>query len=112
MIRVDPVIKSAGAMGGDRMKRMIGALAAVLVFLASNGAWSQSLAPAKPEEVGLSTQRLERVAQFFKQEIDQGRIPGAVLAIARKGRLAYYESFGFRDKQHEAPMPKDAVFRI
>jgi CubicO group peptidase (beta-lactamase class C family) len=94
------------------MKRTIGALVTVLVLVVADVAWSQSLAPAKPEEVGLSAQRLERVAQFYKQEIDQGRIPGAVLAIARKGRLAYYESFGFRDKQHEASMPKDAIFRI
>jgi CubicO group peptidase (beta-lactamase class C family) len=94
------------------MKRMMGALAAVLVLVIAEAAWSQSLAPAKPEEVGFSAQRLERVSQFFKQEIDQGRVPGAVLAIARKGRLAYYESFGFRDKQHEATMPKDAIFRI
>jgi CubicO group peptidase (beta-lactamase class C family) len=94
------------------MKRLFGALVTVLVLVVSDVAWSQALAPAKPEEVGLSAQRLERVAQFFKQEIDQGRIPGAVLAIARKGRLAYYESFGFRDKQHESPMQKDSIFRI
>jgi CubicO group peptidase (beta-lactamase class C family) len=94
------------------MKRVLGALVGVLVLVIANVAWSQALAPAKPEEVGLSAQRLERVAKFFKQEIDQGRIPGAVLAIARKGRLAYYESFGFRDKQQEASMPKDAIFRI
>jgi CubicO group peptidase (beta-lactamase class C family) len=94
------------------MKRMLGALVTVFVVIGAEIACAQSLAPAKPEEVGLSAQRLERMAQFFKQEIDQGRIPGAVLAIARKGRLAYYESFGFRDKQHEATMQKDSIFRI
>jgi CubicO group peptidase (beta-lactamase class C family) len=94
------------------MKRITYALVAIVALVASGAAWAQSLAPAKPDEVGLSAQRLERLSQFFKQEVDQGRVPGAVLAIARKGRLAYYESFGFRDKQREATMPKDAIFRI
>jgi CubicO group peptidase (beta-lactamase class C family) len=84
---------------------------AATLFLAS-AAWAQSLAPAKPEEVGLSSERLGRIAQFYKQEVDQGRLPRAVIAIARKGQLAYYESFGFRDPQGKAPMPKDAIFRL
>jgi CubicO group peptidase (beta-lactamase class C family) len=93
------------------MRRNI--LAVVFVAsVATSAAWSQSLAPAKPEEVGLSSERLARMTQFFKQEVDQGRLPGAVVAIARKGRLTYFEAFGFRDKQEESPMPKDAVFRI
>ena len=88
------------------------AAAAALLFVVAPAAWSQSLMPVTPEDVGLSIDRLGRIAQFFKQEIDQGRLPGAVVAIARKGQLAYYESFGFRDKQRQAPMPKDAIFRI
>ncbi len=95
------------------MRRIGGALTGIFVTLALlAAAAAQTLAPAKPDEVGLSPQRLERVGQFFKQEVDQGRIPGAVIAIARKGKLAYFESFGFRDKEAEAPMPKDAEFRI
>jgi len=94
------------------MQRKIVAVVYVLALLASTAAWSQALAPAKPEEVGLSPERLGRVSQFFKREVDEGRLPGAVVAIARKGRLTYFEAFGFRDKQAEAPMPKDAVFRI
>jgi CubicO group peptidase (beta-lactamase class C family) len=94
------------------MRRIASAFIYVVAVVAASTAWAQSLAPVKPEEVGLSSQRLERVGQFFKQEVDQGRIPGVVIAVARKGRLAYYEAYGFRDKQGEAPMPKDAVFRI
>jgi CubicO group peptidase (beta-lactamase class C family) len=94
------------------MRRIVSAFIYVVAVAAASAAWAQSLAPAKPEEVGLSSQRLERVGQFFKQEVDQGRIPGVVIAVARKGRLAYYEAYGFRDKPGEAQMPKDAVFRI
>ena len=66
----------------------------------------------KPETVGLSSVRLERLAQAIKQDVDRGRMPGAVVAIARKGKLAYYESFGFVDKASGTPMPKDAIFAL
>src|ERR1700722_2071208 len=67
---------------------------------------------AKPEAVGLSSARLERLAQAIKRDVDQGRMPGAVVAIARKGKLAYYEAFGFADKAANLPMPKDAIFAL
>jgi CubicO group peptidase (beta-lactamase class C family) len=53
---------------------------------------------AKPGEVGLSAERLQRIGQVFNREIEQGKLPGAVVVVARKGRVAYFESFGFRDK--------------
>jgi len=67
---------------------------------------------AKPEEVGLSTERLARIGQVFNREIEQGKLPGAVVVVARKGRVAYFESFGFRDKAAGTPMTKGAVFEI
>jgi CubicO group peptidase (beta-lactamase class C family) len=73
---------------------------------------ADSLPTAKPEAVGLSSARLERLAQAIKQDVDHGRMPGAVVAIARKGKLAYYESFGFVDKAANIPMPKDAIFAL
>lgn len=74
--------------------------------------WAELLPSAKPEQVGLSSERLERVTQAFRNEVERGAIPGAVLLVARKGKLAYFESVGFRDKTSAAPMPKDAIFRI
>jgi CubicO group peptidase (beta-lactamase class C family) len=73
---------------------------------------AESLPTAKPEAVGLSSTRLDRLAQAIKQDVDHGRMPGAVVAIARKGKLAYYESFGFVDKAANMPMPKDAIFAL
>jgi CubicO group peptidase (beta-lactamase class C family) len=67
---------------------------------------------AKPEAVGLSSARLERLAQAIKRDVDQGQMPGAVVAIARKGKLAYFEAFGFLDKAANVPMPKDAIFTL
>ena len=94
------------------MRKIPGMLVCLVALVATSVAWARGLEPAKPEEVGLSSQRLERIGQVFRQEIDQGKLPGAVALIARKGRLAYHESFGFLDKATGAPMPKDAVFRI
>jgi CubicO group peptidase (beta-lactamase class C family) len=73
---------------------------------------SDPLPRAKPEEVGLSSQRLADIARTLNADIAQGRIPGAVLAVARHGKLAYFEAFGFRDKAAGAPMTTDAIFNI
>ena len=48
---------------------------------------SQSLPTARPEEVGMSSQRLELIGQVLRSEIDEGRIPGPVVAVVRRGRL-------------------------
>jgi len=60
----------------------------------------------------MSSQRLERIGQVLRAEIGQGHLPGAVVAIARKGKLVYHEAFGFLDKAAGIPMPKDAIFNI
>ncbi len=67
---------------------------------------------ATPESVGLSSARLERLAQAIRRDVDQGRMPGAVVAIARRGKLVYHEAFGFVDKAANVPMPKDAIFAL
>ena len=82
-----------------------------LVGLTVPGA-AQTLPVSKPEAAGMSSQRLERVGHVLRAEIEQGRLPGAVVAIARKGKLVYFESFGFLDKGAGIPMPKDAIFNI
>jgi CubicO group peptidase (beta-lactamase class C family) len=95
-----------------QMRRALGSFACVICVLATVPTWAQSVTIAKPEEVGLSAERLQRIGQVFNHEIEQGKLPGAVVLVARKGRVAYFESFGFRDKAAGAPMPKDAVFEI
>lgn len=73
---------------------------------------AQSLPGAAPEAVGMSSSRLARIAAVLKEDIDEGRLPGAVVAIARKDKLVYFEAFGFLDKPAGVPMPKDGIFRI
>jgi CubicO group peptidase (beta-lactamase class C family) len=67
---------------------------------------------AAPEEIGLSSFRLARLGEVMKGESERGRVPGAVALIARRGRVGYFESFGRRDPAADAPMAKDAIFRI
>ena len=94
------------------MKRTLGTVLCIAVLATAPVAWAQSLQAAKPEDVGMSSQRLDRIGQAFKKEIEEGKIPGAVIMIARKGKIAYYEAFGSQNKGAEVPMRKDTVFRI
>src|SRR5262245_26359132 len=67
---------------------------------------------ARPEAVGLSSERLAEIAKTLKADIERGRIPGAVVAIARRGKLVYFEAFGYRDKAAGVPMTTDTIFNI
>ena len=62
--------------------------------------------------MGLSSERLQRLMSALKAEVEKAHVPGAVLAIARKGQLAYFETLGYRDAAAKAPMPRDAIFSI
>ena len=66
----------------------------------------------RPEQIGLSSERLERITAVIAADVERGAIPGAVLAIARSGRVGYAEAIGYRDREGGAAMPLDAIFRI
>jgi CubicO group peptidase (beta-lactamase class C family) len=93
------------------MRRRLVATALIFVCL-SLGVSADPLPIASPESVGLSSQRLERLARAIKADVDRGRMPGAVVAIARKGKLAYYEAYGYLDAAAKTPMPKEAIFPL
>jgi CubicO group peptidase (beta-lactamase class C family) len=67
---------------------------------------------SRPEEVGLSAERLQRISAWIQGDVEKGVIPGAVVLIARHGKLAYYEAFGYRDREQNIPMTRDSIFRI
>jgi CubicO group peptidase (beta-lactamase class C family) len=94
------------------MRPLITLLLLLPLALAPAVGWAQALPTATPDQVGLAGDRLDRVGQAFKAEIAKGKLPGAVILVARKGRVAYFESLGVRDKASGAPMEKDAIFRI
>ena len=68
---------------------------------------------AKPESVGMSSERLERIAEVINADIQKNRLPGAVIGIARRGKLVYYQAFGYLDKEAGTEkMTTDAIFSI
>src|SRR6266849_1168316 len=85
---------------------------AVALVLGSPSALSQPLPSVAPEKVGLSPARLGRIGKVLTAEIEKGNIPGAVVLIARRGKIAYFDSFGFQDKGAGKRMTKDALFRM
>ena len=88
-------------------------VATALCLLASGAAFAADPLPrAKPEEVGLSSERLARIGETLKADIEAGRIPGAVIAIARRGKLVALDAYGFRDKAANVPMTTDTIFNI
>ncbi|MCW5619727.1 MAG: beta-lactamase family protein [Burkholderiales bacterium] len=88
----------------------------VVVFTVLSAVWSgafgASLPEATPEEAGLSSERLERLSAMIEQAVDSGEIPGAVVMIARKGKLVYQRAFGVQDAAKGVPMTQDSIFRI
>jgi CubicO group peptidase (beta-lactamase class C family) len=65
-----------------------------------------------PEDVGFSSERLDRITRLFQTDIDKGSIPGTVLLVARDGRVVYFEALGFQDREKHLSMKPDAIFRI
>lgn len=65
-----------------------------------------------PEEVGLSKERLQRISAWIQGDVDKGVVPGAVVMVLRKGKIAYFEAFGYRDKEKKIPMTSDSIFRV
>ena len=86
------------------MKRLSILVAVVLSVLVADGVGATGLPSVKPEQVGLSSERLDRIRQTLRADVEKGRIPGAVVVVARKGRVAYVATVGFRDKATNAPM--------
>jgi CubicO group peptidase (beta-lactamase class C family) len=73
---------------------------------------AQPLPVATPESEGFSKEGMARIDDFWAREIAANRIPGAVVAVARDGKLVYYKAFGFQDKDKGVKMPLDAIFQL
>jgi CubicO group peptidase (beta-lactamase class C family) len=73
---------------------------------------AQGLPTVKPEEAGLSSQRLAAIGSWLRAEVAQKKIPGAVIMVARGGKVAYLDVVGQRGPDSPAPMKADDIFRI
>lgn len=73
---------------------------------------AQELPRADPAEAGVSDERLHRLDAFIEGAIAQGRIPGAVVLIARGGHVIHHVAYGLADRDAGRPMRRDDIFRI
>ncbi len=86
---------------------------AVVAPSITTSAGAQGIPKAQtPEEVGFSTTRLKRLSDRLNEGVKAGELPGAVVLIARNGKIVMFDAFGYRDREAKAPMKTDTIFRI
>ena len=86
---------------------------AALAFAVALPVAAQGIPKAQsPEEVGFLATRLKRLSDRINEGVQKGELPGAVVLIARNGKIVMFDAFGFRDREAKAPMTTDAIFRI
>ena len=95
------------------MKRILSAVAACALLAAPIAAQAPAvdLAPVKPETVGFSAERLERLHQFIQGEVDQQQLAGAITLLARHGKVVDYHLYGKRNLETGTPLTRDTIFR-
>ena len=70
------------------------------------------LPEAKPESLGLSPSRLQRMSDAFQREIDKGTMPGATVMVARGGKIGWFDALGKQAPAEGRPMARNSIFRI
>jgi CubicO group peptidase (beta-lactamase class C family) len=70
------------------------------------------LPQAKPESLGLSSIRLQRMSDAFKRDIDKGTIPGVTVMVARRGQIGWFDALGKQNPAASTPMAHNTIFRI
>ena len=85
-------------------------LSSVFAACAQPAAFSSET--VKPESVGLSSEKLNEIDTVLEADIAANKINGAVLLVARNGKIAYFKSYGYRDNEKKLPMEKDSIFRV
>lgn len=88
------------------------ALAVVLALGLLTAPVAGSLDAGRPEDAGLSPERLQRIHEAVQRHIDAGAISGGVTAVARHGKLVHLEAHGLMDLESKKPMTTDALFKI
>lgn len=87
-------------------------LLTILLFLFSFPISAQELESVSPEEVGVSSDRINQLTNVMQEYVDQNKMSGAVALVARKNKIIYYNAIGKSDLENDRMMKKDAIFRI
>src|SRR5689334_19679663 len=98
------VSRRAAAFAGSAVAFLIAAWPAATL--------AGSLPTAKPEDVGMSSERLARIGPAMQKHIDAGEIAGVVTLVARRGRVVHLEAHGYSDIAKRTPMRTDAIFGL
>src|ERR1700759_350219 len=93
-------------------RHVLGALASGALLLLAAGAVRAEGPFDIPAGAHFIPQKLEKVGEFFKNEVATGKIPGAIVLIEQHGKPVYHEFFGVRDVATRAPMTDDTIFRL
>jgi CubicO group peptidase (beta-lactamase class C family) len=83
-----------------------------LVMIIAVVAAGQGVRTIAPNGTGLSSERLERITAVMNDHVAKGHFAGAIGLIARRGKVGYFETYGFQDKEANVPMRKDTIFRM
>ncbi len=86
--------------------------ALIIVLTLASSTYGRDLPTTIPEDVGLSSQRLNRIAEVFNAKVREGEILGYVALVARNGKVAYFEAHGVQNPNTGKPMSRDSIFRI
>ncbi len=87
-------------------------LTAVTVFYVTVSSADDHLPIVSPEEVGFSSEQLNKIESYFAGRVERGEIAGIVTLVARKGKIAHFSAVGYQDTEQRIPMAKDSIFRI
>src|SRR5690242_3659574 len=74
--------------------------------------WMEAEMDAKPEDVGLSSQRLARVNAWAQRWVDEGRLPGLTTVVMRHGKVVHFNTCGYADRKRETRMAPDTIVRF
>jgi len=96
----------------SKLAAFVGAAAAFLSTAWPSTTLAGSLPTGKPEDVGMSSERLARVGPAMQKHIDAGEIAGVVTLVARRGRIVHFEAHGYADIAKRTPMKTDHIFGL
>ena len=87
-------------------------LVALTVLFSGSSVLSRELPFAKPEEVGMSAAKLAEVDKVMRGYVTEKKLAGAIVAVARHGKVVHFGTYGKMDLERDKKMTKDAIFRI
>jgi len=87
-------------------------IALLLWLILASPIWAQELPVAAPEEVGLSSEKLEQIAPAMQRYVDEHKLPGVITVVARRGRIVHFQVVGRSDIENNKPMKTDTILRF